>query len=688
MTRRKFVETIGRQYGELRRRKVVRVALVYLVAAWVAIEVASVVLPELMLPDWSVRLLIVLAAAGFPFALVLAWVFDITPEGVQRTLPAAAPTAATSMAGTIEPAAITGPAAPPERSLAVLPFRNIGGDRDNEYFCEGLAEDLLIVLGRVPGLRVAARSSSFAFRDGTDDVRTIGERLNVASVLEGSVRKDDRQLRIAVRLVDTADGYQRWAEVFDRELGAIFDIQREISRAVVDALDVEIYGGQRPRVAPGTDDIEAYNLYLMGRHQFHKRTEAALSKAVEFFRQATERDPRFALPYTGLADAYALLSDSGEAYGRMPVAEAIALAAPMMERALELEPLLAEAHASRGFLARMRLDIAAAERALRRSLELDPGYPLAHVWLALTLSDLGRLREARDEFERAYAADPLSPIIGTNLGFSHLQFSDFDAAQACFARVLEIAPDFPVAYAGMANVEQGRGHPAEAQTWWQRASRVAPERASYPANLALLQLEQGEPAAAEPFLARAEELSPRYPHVVRARMAALIATRRDAELVEFTEQRIAGADPGAESWSNAGLAQLVAGRPGEAVRRYERAGPDLQRWLSDSLVWGWRFAHGLHYADALLRTGERDHARELLQQAEQLFARLEAEGMVKPDIDYERAVVLALRAEYDAAAAALERAVQRGWKLRWWARRDPGLDGLRALGRVDWLQAG
>lgn len=680
MTRTKIVQSISRHYGELRRRKVVRVALFYLVAAWAAIEVASVVFPELMLPDWSVRLLIVLAAAGFPFAIVLAWVFDITPEGVQRTLPAESPAA-----GSPAIAAPAVPAPPPERSLAVLPFRNIGGDRDNEYFCEGLAEDLMIVLARVRGLRVAARSSSFAFRDDTSDIRTIGERLNVASVLEGSVRKDGRQLRIAVRLIDTADGYQRWAQVFDRELGAIFEIQREISRAVVDALDVEIYGGQRPEVAPGTHDIEAYNLYLMGRHQFHKRTEASLQKAVAFFRQATERDPNFALPYTGLADAYVLLSDTGEAYGRIPVAEAITLAAPMVERALELGPRLAEAHASRGFLDRVRLDFSGAERALRRALELDPDYAPAHVWLALTLSDLGRLREARDEFERAYRADPLSPIVGTNLGFSHLQFGAFDAARECFERVMEIAPEFPVAYAGMAYLERGRNRPAEAQQWWLRASDVAPERASYPASLALLQVERGDAAAAEPYLARAEALSPRYPLVVRARMAELIAMGRAAELLAFTGQRVAGPAPGAESWANAGLAQLVAGHPEEAVGCYERAGTNLQMWLSDALVWSWRFAHGLHYADALLRSGGRDRGLELLDQAERLFARLEAEGMVKPDIDYQRAVVLALRKDEDAAVDALERAMQRGSNLRWWARHDPGLEGLRAGGRPGWL---
>jgi adenylate cyclase len=641
VSRSGLLQGLGRVWGELRRRKVVKVLVVYLAASWLLIEVASVVMPELMLPDWSVRLVIVLLAAGLPFALVLAWVFDITPEGVKRTPALPAPAAG-------EPAEADPPArpAPPERSLAVLPFRNIGGDRDNEYFCEGLAEDLLIVLARVGGLRVAARSSSFAFRDSPDDVRTIGAKLKVASVLEGSVRKAGRQLRITVRLVDTADGYQRWAAVYDRELGDIFELQDEISNAVFDALQVEVFGAQRPEVRPGTHDTEAYNLYLMGRHQFHKRNEAALEKAVGFFRQAIERDPDFALPYSGLADAWALMSNSGEGYGRMPVAESVARAEPMVARALELDPRLAEAYASRGFLERLRGDYPASERALRRALELNPEYPLAQVWYGLTLSDLGKLRAAREAYQRAYAADPLSPIVGTNLGFSWLQFGDYEAARQCFERVVEIAPEFPVAHAGLAYLARELGQLEEAQVCWEHARRLAPERANYPACLALLQLERERPDAAEPYLLEAEAVAPDHPAVVRARISVLIATGRLDALLRYTADALAGRPSCAELAANAGLAQLVAGHAAEALEHYLRAGPRLERWLSDALVWSWRFAHGLHCADALLRVGEGERAAAILDDAEALFARLEAEGMINPELDYQRAVVLALRGDH------------------------------------------
>lgn len=660
---------IDRFYRELRRRKVVRVATFYIIASWAAIEVASLIFPELMLPAWSVRLVIVMALIAFPFVVVLAWVFDITPSGVERTpdLPAIAHEATPLLA-------------PPERSLAVLPFRNIGGDAENEYFCEGLAEDLLNVLSRVEGLRVAARSSAFALRDDSGDVRSIGEKLNVANVLEGSVRKSDKRLRITVRLIDTSDGFQRWTQVFDREQGDIFKIQDEISHAVFDALHVEVYGAKRPRVVPGTRNVEAYNLYLMGRHQFHKRTEESLRSAVRFFEQATERDPGFALPYTGLADSWSLLSASGEGYGQLPVEEAIARAAPMVERALELDPALAEAHASRGFLDRLRRDSAGAERALRHALELNPDYSMAHSWLGLTLMDLGRLREARAEFQRAWEADPLSPIIGSNLGFALFKGGEFEAAREHFRQVIEIAPEFTVAHSGMAQLERRAGRPDKAREWWQQAISINPKRAYYPASLALLQLDSDDVAAAEQFLQQAEAVAPNDAVVVRTRIAILMATGRDAELLSYTEGRLEGERSSTETLANAALAQLICGQPKKALRYYERAGGNLLEWVSDALVWTWRFPHGLYFADALMRSGSTERGIALLADAEAMMDRLQREDLVNPEIYYQRALVLSLRGEYEASAAALQRAAQDGWRTRWQARRDPALAELRERG--------
>lgn len=675
MARPLALDRLDRFYRELRRRKVMRVAAFYIVCAWVAIEVASVIFPGLLLPAWTVRLVILLALIAFPFVVALAWIFDLTPSGVQRT-----PDLALS-GSTV--AALPAPAARPKRSLAVLPFRNIGGDREDDYFAEGLAEDLLNVLVRVEGLRVAARSSAFAFRDTAADVRAIGEKLNVANVLEGSVRRSGERLRITVRLLDTADGFQRWTRVFDRERGDIFRIQDEISRAVFDALDIEVYGAKRPRIVPGTRDVRAYNLYLIGRHHFHRRTEESLRSAVRYFEQASERDPQFALAYSGLADSYSLLSASGESYGQIPVEEAIARAAPLIDRALELEPRLAEAHASLGYLNRLRQDPKAAERSLRRALELNPDYSTARSWLGITLTDLGQLREARAEFERAYEADPLSPIIGSNLAYALMKMGEADTAREFFARVVEIAPDFTVAYSGMAHLERRAGRPELAREWWERARRINSQRAYYAANLAMLYLEQEDLPAAEQALQEAEALVPNDTQIVRTRIAVLIAAGRDDELLSFTEGRLQGERSNVETLANAALAKLVCGQPEKALRYYERAGGDFQRWTSDALVWSWRFPHGLYYAETLSRTGARERAGALLDQADKLFERLQGEGLVNPELDYQRSLVLAMRGDFEAAAASLQHAVANGWRNRWQARRDPALAGLRERGLLN-----
>jgi tetratricopeptide (TPR) repeat protein len=303
---------------------------------------------------------------------------------------------------------------------------------------------------------------------------------------------------------------------------------------------------------------------------------------------------------------------------------------------------------------------------------------MAHVWLALTFTDLGRLRDARDAFQRAYDADPLSPIIGSNLGFALAKTGEYEVARELFERVLEIAPEFTVAHAGMAQVARRLGQPEEARKWWEHAGRINPQRSYYPASLAMLQLEIDELDAAEQALQRAESIAPNDPLVVRTRMAVLIATDRRGELCSYTEGRLAGERSGAETLANAALAQLIAGQPARAIQYYERVQLDLGQWTRDSLVWSWRFPHGIHSANAFALTGEEKRASALLDDADGIHDRLEQEGLVNPDLDYQRAAVLALRGSHDAAAGMLARARERGLRAQWWQQRDPALAGLRA----------
>jgi tetratricopeptide (TPR) repeat protein len=261
---------------------------------------------------------------------------------------------------------------------------------------------------------VAARTSSFAFKGRHEDVREIGRRLSVATVLEGGVRKQADTVRIDVQLVSAADGYQIWSETFERRLDDIFRLQSEVASAVIAAIGPRRRGDERAPSPPATQSVDAYNLYLLGRHHFHKRTEASLERAVDCFEQAIERDFGYALAYSGLADAYTLLSAGY--YGNMPASRAVTHALPAARRALELAPDLAEAHASLGLIYHNQDDLVAAEAALERALTLNPGYTMAHVWHGLVLTTQGRYREAAARNREALRLDPLSPIANTNAG--------------------------------------------------------------------------------------------------------------------------------------------------------------------------------------------------------------------------------------------------------------------------------
>jgi adenylate cyclase len=417
-------------FVELRRRQVIRVALVYAVVAWAMVEVADTVAPRLGLPDWFPTLVIVAAGLGFPIALVLAWAFDLTPKGLERTPsapgirgPGRAAGGGLVLAGVVVLFVALGAAlrlglgSTPDgdqpqtwtssmRSIAVLPFLNFSADPANEHLGDGLAEELLNALAQLPELRVAARTSSFAFKDTPTDVTEIGRRLNVETVLEGSVRRSGQRLRITAQLINASDGYHVWSETFERELQDIFDIQDEISRAIVRAL--------LPRLARETVDaatrhatgnVAAYELYLRGRHHFWQGGEAALRAAAKDFEEAIRLDPAFSVAHASLSDAYMLLAGYAPPAEVMPRAKAAAL------RSIELDPRLAEGYvalASINYL--YDWDWAGADRHYRRSFSANPLLHTRCICYAWYLAVVGDMDAAVVEAERAREMDPLARL--------------------------------------------------------------------------------------------------------------------------------------------------------------------------------------------------------------------------------------------------------------------------------------
>jgi adenylate cyclase len=352
------------------------------------------------------------------------------------------------------------PVAPAAReSVAVLPFVDLSEGGDQEYFADGIAEELISALANVDGLRVAARTSSFQFRGAAGDVRTIGDRLNVRTVLEGSVRVLDDRVRITAQLVDAGDGFQIWGERYDRELADIFSVQEEIAREIVEHLRAELVGSpvaaDVPLLRSHSEDLGAYTLYLKGRYLWNKRTADGLRDSIDCFEQAIAADPDYALAYAGLADAYSLLGwyrylTADEAYERIKQAAG---------KALQLEAGVPEARTSHAYAKFLyEWDFPGADSEFLQAIELNPGYPTVHHWYGEYLMAMGRLEEATEQLQLAHDLDPLSLTITVGLGWSYYFLGDYDQAIERYSSVVEMDPYFVIVpwFLGPAYLQAGR----------------------------------------------------------------------------------------------------------------------------------------------------------------------------------------------------------------------------------------
>ncbi|MGH7446963.1 MAG: tetratricopeptide repeat protein, partial [Longimicrobiales bacterium] len=361
------------------------------------------------------------------------------------------------------------------QSLSVLPFSDLSPARDQEYFSDGIAEELSTRLARLPGLKVAARTSAFAFKGTDTDVQAIGRALNVDAVLEGSVRQVEGRVRVAVRLVDARAGYQIWADTWDRSGRDVLAMQDEIASGVLRALRP----GAITRAVAGSSaravDLTAYDLYLQGRYFWHQRTRDGLTRAAAAFDRAVALAPGYAEAHSGVADAYAVLGF----YDHLPPREAFPRAKAAAERALQIDSQLAEAYASLGYVALYYdWDWTAAERALDRAIELNPSYSIGHQWRANYLVARGRFDEAVTAMRRAQEVDPLSLIASAALGWVHYHRRDFDAAVQQCRRTIELNPNFEQAWLWGGLAHEAAGRYAEALQMLQKAAVLSQRSAT------------------------------------------------------------------------------------------------------------------------------------------------------------------------------------------------------------------
>jgi len=510
-------------FRELKRRNVYKVAVAYIIAGWALSQGIAQVFPVFEIPNWIIRLIVLLVILGLPIALVLAWMFEITPQGIKRTETADAMPSATRRKKhvwiyvVVIGAAISiglfflgrysagnktaSPAGISNKSIAVLPFDNLSRDPDNAYFAEGVQDEILTRLAKVADLKVISRTSTQHFKSAPDNLPQIAKQLGVAHILEGSVQKASDQVRVNVQLINALTDAHLWGDTYDRKLTDIFAVETEIAKTIADTLQAKLSGSEKTAISKtSTKDPEAYELYLKGRFFWNKRTGADLQTAIQYFNQAITKDPGYALAYAGLADAYALLT----AYGASSIADSFPQAKAAARKALELDGSLAEAHTSLGqVLLFYDLDFQAAANEFERAIALNPNYATAHHWYGNgPLTVVGDFNTAIAELKRAQQLDPLSLIINADLGVTFFLARRYDEAIAQLRKTIEMDPHFYYAHWNLGQALELKGQLREAVAEYKKAAELNDD----PLVVALLARAYAKLGQRDEALKRLEEL--------------------------------------------------------------------------------------------------------------------------------------------------------------------------------------
>ena len=494
---------------ELKRRKVYRVAVAYAIVAWLLIQAASILFPTFEAPLWVMKVFVTAVILGFPVALILAWVFELTPQGIRRSEQAAPQESKICKAGRNWTAIIVasvlltvtagivvfwrsnilrldnrGSVIPPaSHAIVVLPFENASDDPNTEYLAEGISETLINSLSEVRNLRVVARATAFQYKGKQVDPERIGRELRVKAVVSGRVRQVQDALSIQVDLIDATNGTQLWGQSYDGKLSDALAVKQAIAREVTGKLKLRLSGEEERRLMQrDTVNAAAYQFYLKGRYFWNQRTADGLEKGISYFRKAIEADPSYALAYVGLADSYNFLGAFGIAIlspdEAMPKAKSAAL------KALEVDDSLSEAHASLAFVELYyEWDWAGAEKSFRRAIELNPNYAPAYQWYSHLLMSGGRTSDAISAAKRAAEIDPLSLPAVLNVGWQYHWAREYDSAVDQLRRVLQINPNFEQAHWALGLAYVGQAKMEEAVAELQKAIALSGGNSVYVAGL-------------------------------------------------------------------------------------------------------------------------------------------------------------------------------------------------------------
>ena len=538
--------------SELKRRNVLRVAAFYAAAGWLLVQIATQVLPVFDAPTWTMRVVVVAVVLGFPFALVFSWFYELTPEGLKRENEIDRSQSITRSTGRKLDRWIIGVLAAAvvallanqfvphkealAKAIAVLPLVNDTGDPNNEYFSDGLSEELISALAQIKELKVIGRTSSFHFKNTNEESKVIGAALGVGYLLEGSVRKSAGRARIAVNLVRAADGANAWSQIYDRTLPDIFAVQAEIAQSVAGALKVALLGdADKNPDAPSNQNVDAYTAYLQGRYYEKRYTAADLRKAIGFYDAATRSDPHYALAYAALSKSWWALGDiTGE-----DVAEANRKARVAAERAVSEDPKSAEGHSALGqILVSVDRNAKGAEAEFRRAVELAPASADPKIGLSSIIGDFGQIEEAVELLHQAVLLEPLSTNAHFDLARLLTSLGRYDEAAQSARKAIELQPGGAGTWEMLALVEAKRGDGEAALK--AAAQETDPDWRAY--AMALAQQARGDAVAADAAL---NALIADHSDDMSFQIAAVYAFRGDADKTfEWLDRAYEKHDPG------------------------------------------------------------------------------------------------------------------------------------------------
>jgi len=697
--------------SELKRRNVIRVGTAYVVGSWLLIQVAETLFPLFGFDETPARIVVIVLAIGFVPALVFSWVFEWTPEGLVREEETdhAGPVVAASakrldriimvvlalavgyfafdkfVLSDIREAAIARQARQEGRSegiaesigdtsVAVLPFANMSPDPEQDFFADGVTEEILNILARVPKLHVTARTSSFFFKGKDLPVAEIAQALNVRHILQGSIRKSGNRVRVSAQLIDTGSDTEMWANTYDRDLQDVFEIQDDVASSIAAALSDTFQGLTRKPVSR-SDNLAAFEAYRTGRLLWWRRSPKDLHEAIEYFKKAIVQDPGFAPAYAAIADTWLLLASYGEANIMAARDEAL----PMIEKALSIDPDCAETYAAQGLAALQMGDKDAAEASLRRAIKIDENYIPAYNWLSIVLGDLGRIQEQGAILQAALAKDPLNEVLTTNYA-SNLQSRGNSAdAKQQIEGLLRLQPDSSTLLFMLSDIDRLSGDLVGAWKLAQRAHDIQPGNAQVIISLARAWMDLGDFDQADSVMYHGlekvrENVDFRVHYIFQLTMQDRVEYAQRA-LREFFGADVSSLPVGIRRiyHYHAGLISEIKNDPVQERDHLEQAiNPDETKlWDNDQVF----VLSTVSMLDSQL--GDADLAEQRLATAERVVGHARLNGVDNGEIYYQTACLFALRGEQQRAVASLQRAYEKGWRHLWLLDRDKRLDSLR-----------